>query len=69
MASLASRWTYVEPGADGLTPVYTTLTDEQILTHYWPWWSAQMLRAGKLLCATEACCIEDFVVVHWAWRT
>ena len=62
-------WTYVEPG-DGDQPVYTTLSENEILDFYWDYWSSQMVKAGKDLnnyCPLD--CIDDFAVIHWAWRS
>lgn len=57
---------WVELGDDD-QPVTRTTTDEEILRDYFPWWSAQMRRAGKPEAdITPAHCVDDFVTVHWA---
>lgn len=61
-----ASWTYVEPGDDGVTPVYVTLSEEQIIAEYYAWWSEQMLRIGKADQISAQNCIEDWVTVHWA---
>lgn len=54
-------WRYQDQGGE------YRITDTEILAQYFPYWSAQMTRAGKADQISEAACIEDFVVVHWAW--
>ncbi len=46
------------------------LTDEEILATYWEWWQAQMLKLAtqKVVEISQEACIQDFVVVHWAWE-
>jgi hypothetical protein len=60
-----TSWRHVEPGPD-LEPVYITMTEDEILDTFWDYWVSQMQRVGKLPMVTEANCIEDYVVVHWA---
>jgi hypothetical protein len=65
MSEQIYRW--VEPGEND-EAVMQEITRDGILRTYWPWWSAQMLKVGRILMATEDCCVDDFVVVHWAER-
>ena len=68
--SLSRKWMYVEPAEDGVSPVYTTLTEKEILERYWNYVYNRVLEIkGKEIAnaLTEQDCIEDFVVVHWAW--
>lgn len=55
-------WTYEDPSGR------YTLTDAEILERYWGWWSGQMAERhpGRPLTPEE--CIQDFVVVNWAWE-
>ena len=64
---MVRSWTYVEPGDDGVSPVYKTLTEAQILEEYFPWWKAELVRLGREHLISEQACIEDWVTVHWAW--
>jgi len=69
-------YTYVEPGDDGVTPVYRTLSETEIINSYWDYWREQMI---KVRCKGDSKkfdsiwspedCIGDWVVVHWAWET
>jgi hypothetical protein len=59
------RWTYLEPGENN-EPVKVTRTDAQILDEYYLWWADRMFKIGKGPMVTEANCIDDYVVVHWA---
>lgn len=66
-------WTYVEPGDDGVSPVYTTLSEQEILDQYWDYWYGKMCeKFGKEEVDTNWCkqdCIEDWVIIHWAWQS
>ena len=44
------------------------ITRSQILEEYFPWWAAQMRKACKADQISEDACVDDFVVVHWAWK-
>lgn len=46
------------------------LSEEQILQNYWPYWEEQMAKKyGKMSdLISEASCIEDWVIVNWAWE-
>ena len=43
-----------------------TMTEREILAHYYEYWRGQMIRADKLdlICAEN--CIQDWIVVNWA---
>lgn len=60
-----SAWRYLEMGSDG-QPVVVTMSEEDIIREYYPYWQEQMRRAGKADQISEQGCIEDWVVVHWA---
>ena len=64
------RFTYVEPGEDGVTPVYYTVSDDYILEEYFPYWLSKMKEVGRdpgiITHAVLDRCIDDFCVVHWA---
>jgi len=65
-------WTIVEPGDDD-KPVYETLSEDDILKEYWPYSYGKMCeKYGKDEVDrnwSKQNCIEDWVVVHWAWET
>lgn len=70
-AQIAARrrgvvYRYVEPGADGVTPVVIVCTRAQVLAAYYPYWCERMRKAGKAHLISEEACLDDFVVVHWA---
>ena len=44
------------------------VTDAEILETYYPWWASEMRRLGRDHIISEEACIEDWVVVHWAWE-
>ena len=61
-------WTIVEPG-DNDVPIYTTLSEEQILMEYFDYWSGRMKSVGKHDEINPENCVYDWCVVHWAWET
>ena len=72
-------WTYVTMDVNSLGDSYVkwvTMSDQEILDYYWPWWSSKMkelIASGrptnaKLENMTEENCIDDFCIVHWARR-
>lgn len=60
------KWTYVEPAEDGVTPVWITLTDDEIIDFYYEYWAGMMRKAGKVDMINRENCIQDFAVIHWA---
>ena len=55
-----------------LSEVIKTLSEQEILDIYWDWWKEEGIkRWGKEhfeLNYSEKDCIEDWVVVNWAWE-
>lgn len=68
------KWTYVEPAGAGAedpnAPVYTTMTEQQIIDQFYDHWAKQMLKVAltKVVEISHEQCIADWVVVHWAWE-
>jgi len=60
------HFAFVEPGEDGITPVRTVMSEEQILAEYFPHWQAQLRRLGRDHLISPELCIEDWIAVHWA---
>ncbi len=60
-------WTFVEPHHLG-GHATVTISEQQILDHYWEHWYERMKKAGKENEATKEKCIEEWVVVNWAWK-
>jgi hypothetical protein len=60
------KYSYLERGSDG-NPITITKTEQEILKDYWPYWSSKMkeLNRGPI---TRERCLEDWIVVNWAWR-
>lgn len=50
-----------------------TMAEEQILREYYPYWMARMVEkfglAEVVRNYTVQDCIDDWVVVNWAWET
>lgn len=67
---MTKLWRYVEPAEDGITPVYTTLTEQEIVERYWDYMYERVLASKGKEAAdsmTESDCIWSFICVHWAW--
>lgn len=69
-------WSYDEPLWDGMGAIYghkvVTLSEEEIIKSYHPYWYKEMVRKyGKEHVQshfTKQDCIDDWVVVNWAWQ-
>ncbi len=57
----------VYPDAQG-NPVEEELSEIDILDAYWDYWYEAMVRADKRHLVSIDRCIEDWVVVNWAWE-
>lgn len=44
------------------------ITDKQILEEYYPWWKEQMIKVNKSNLINEDNCIDDWVIINWAWE-
>jgi hypothetical protein len=63
----ARLWRYVEMGPDS-RPVLHTVSEATILADYFPYWSAKMRTHGHPEpTITEDACLDEWVVVHWAY--
>lgn len=70
-------WTYTEPVWDDdgniVDAVVTTRSEEQILREYYQYWMGQMVEKfgidEVIRNYTTQDCIDDWVVVNWAWET
>ena len=58
---------YETPNPDGSVET-TVLTEDELIERYWDYWCEQMRKVGKEDLISRENCIEDFIVVHWAWR-
>lgn len=64
-------YTYVEPTSDtDSTPVYTTLSEDEIIKQYWDYFIELMVSRGydrDSFCHWD--CLDHFIVTHWAWES
>ena len=61
-------WTYAEEGWYGQY-VQETWSESQILAAHFSSWKEEMKRLGRDQHISENECINDWVVVNWAWET
>ena len=60
-------YSYVEPDPnEDWTAIKTILSEQEILSQYWDYWTGQMKEAGKVDLINQQNCIDDFCTVHWA---
>ena len=46
-----------------------TMTEDQIIEHYWGIWMDRMRDIGKADQITKHNCIEDWKIGHWSFRS
>lgn len=58
---------------DNDRPVFETFSEKEILDIYWDSWYSRMCnKFGKEIVDRDYCkqdCIDDWVIVHWAWES
>lgn len=71
-------WSYNEydpdsPLADETGGYVVTLSEEEVLKDYWPYWYKKMCeKFGKEHVDTnysQQDCVDDWCIVHWAWES
>lgn len=55
---------YIEPAADGVTPVEVRVTEEDIWRDHWPVWQKRMTELKRNSLFEQ--CVQDFCAVYWA---
>lgn len=56
---------------DSIPPSFNievVMNEQEILNEYYSYWSTRMLKVGRSPFITEQNCIQDWIVVHWAWE-
>ncbi len=56
------KYKYQDPSGEYI------ITREEILKQYYTWWCEQMRKVNKESEISEEACIQDFIIVHWAWE-
>lgn len=56
----------VEPTDDYMTPVYTILSEQEIIEQYFESWALRMYAKGLHSRVNRSNCIAEWVMVHWA---
>lgn len=44
------------------------ISEDTIIEEYFLFWSEQMKKVGKESCISKENCLEDWIVIHWAWE-
>lgn len=58
---------YEEPGPHGEI-IQVIINEDQIIAKYWNYWCDRMKEAGKEKEISRQSCIDDFVIIHWAYE-
>ena len=53
---------YQDPGGTYI------ITEDEIKTQYFPYWKERMKKIGKAEEATFENCVDDFIIVNWAYE-
>lgn len=53
---------------NGVLNVVIERTDVEILEEYFMYWAQRMIDCGRADAINEENCIQDWIVVHWAWE-
>jgi len=67
----ACYWCYNDPIWDGDNIIgnkVVTKNENEILEEYFAAWSSDMKKVGKEDMIDEDMCLDDWVVVNWAWK-
>ena len=65
-------WSFSYPDLND-TDIVETFSEDEIIDQYYPWWSDKMRKKygeeyfEKTYCEKD--CIDDWVVVNWAWES
>ena len=62
------KYCYNEYNPDPNADTVVCKTREEILLEYYPYWSERMKKNGKADMISEDLCIDDWIVVNWAWE-
>lgn len=62
-----TKWV-IEYPLSGERNVREVFTTKEIVDNYYDYWSKRMLETGKLLYITESNCINDWIVINWAYE-
>lgn len=60
------------PKADKMGGYVATMSEEDIRREYWPYWYKKMCEKYEQAyvdeCYSFEDCLDDWIVVHWAWE-
>ena len=58
---------YEDPMEDGSVRT-TIISEDEIIDTYYDYWCKMMEKVGKAIEISREKCIQDFLVMHWAWK-
>ena len=64
----SDRWAFCEPAENDIGHNEIVMTEKEILDFYWDYWSNKMRKLGKEHLISERSCIDDWIVVNWAYK-
>lgn len=60
-------WVYDNPGYNGQN-IHVVMSEAEILATMFDYWSKKMKEIGKSDEVSEVNCVDDWIVVHWAYK-
>lgn len=60
-------WAYDEPARDGSNR-HVVMSEAEILETYKVYWIEQMTKINKQSLITDENCIDDWIIVNWAYK-
>lgn len=42
------------------------ISEDEIIAEYYPYWSSLMVKAGRRPNIED--CLDDWIMIHWAWQ-
>lgn len=60
------KWCYDEPSPEG--DVHKVFSEKEVVELYMPYWSDKMTNMGMEDYISDVECIDDWIVLHWAYK-
>ena len=56
------KWQYNDPNGTFV------MTEAQIIEEYFDYWAGNMIKRGLGKHVSKDACVDDWIVIHWAWK-